>query len=298
MHIVFITVLSWGLYLLGGGVWIFREAIRDKAVAVLGAGKIGSAMVKGLIGNVKRVIATGRRDSTLAKIQELGALALRDNARAVSLADVVIISVKPYQLPALISEIKEAADSKIIVSIVAGVSRNTISRRLRGATVFRAMPNINAVIGKSTTAVVIGDYDVESRLVVESLFRLMGTVYWIPEEWIDTWTGLVGSGPAYLAEIIDGLVLGAVSMGLPRDVVYKAVLDTIMATAELLSKDSRHPAVLRDEVTTPAGTTIHGLKVLESRGVKSALMEIVEAASRRGRELAREIDSSVDKALS
>ncbi len=275
---------------------LFQD-LSQYSIAILGAGKIGTAIIKAITGNVKQVIATGRRDETLSRAEELGALALRDNSRAASLADIIIISVKPYHLPRIIKEINGYANGKIVISVVAGVKRDTIARRLPESRVFRAMPNINTVIRMSTTAIVSGDYDAADMAIVESLFRLMGSVYWVPEEWIDTWTGLVGSGPAYLAEIIDGLVLGAVSMGLPRDVVYKAVLDTIKATAELLSRIDRHPAVVRDEVTTPAGTTIHGLKVLESRGIKAALMDIVEASSKRGRELGEEIDRMVDNAL-
>ncbi|MEB3773554.1 MAG: pyrroline-5-carboxylate reductase [Desulfurococcales archaeon] len=275
---------------------LFQD-LSQYSIAILGAGKIGTAIIKAITGNVKQVIATGRRDETLSRAEELGALALRDNSRAASLADIIIISVKPYHLPRIIKEINGYANGKIVISVVAGVKRDTIARRLPESRVFRAMPNINTVIRMSTTAIVSGDYDAADMAIVESLFRLMGSVYWVPEEWIDTWTGLVGSGPAYLAEIIDGLVLGAVSMGLPRDVVYNAVLDTIKATAELLSRIDRHPAVVRDEVTTPAGTTIHGLKVLESRGIKAALMDIVEASSKRGRELGEEIDRMVDNAL-
>ncbi len=213
------------------------------------------------------------------------------------LADIIILSVKPHHLPIVIKEMSDVIDGKIVVSIAAGVRRDTIAGYLRKAIVFRAMPNINALIGKSTTAISLGDYSEESKMTVEALFRCMGTVYWIPEEWIDTWTGLVGSAPAYLAEIIDGLVLGAVSMGLPRDIAYKAVLDTMRATAELLLRNNQHPAILRDEVTTPAGTTIYGLKILEARGVKSALMEIVETSSRRGHELGRRIDEMIRRSL-
>ena len=278
--------------------WRFQKLLSDKTIAILGAGKIGSALIRSLVKVSKQVIATGRRDSTLSNAEALGALPLRDNDRAASMADVIVISVKPHHLPVIVREINGFTRGKIVISIVAGVRRETLSRRLRDSIVFRAMPNINSLIGMSTTAIADGDYDIEARMIVEALFKTMGTVYWIPEEWIDTWTGLVGSGPAYFAEIVDGLVLGAVSMGLPRDVVYRAILDTMKATAELLSRMDRHPAVLRDEVTTPAGTTIHGLKVFESHGVKSALMDIVEAASRRGRELGKEIDRMVNDALS
>ena len=278
--------------------WRFQARLKEMRVAVLGAGKIGSVFIRQLYGHVLEVLATGRRPETLSRVQELGALPLRDNARAASMADIVIISVKPHHLPDVLREIRGHTDGKLVVSVVAGVQRATIQEVLGEAIIFRAMPNINARVRGSATAVAdYPDYDPQSRAIVESLFKLLGTVYWIPEEWIDAWTGLVGSGPAYIAEIIDGLVLGAVSMGLPREVVYRAVLDTLKATAELLASSDRHPAVLRDEVTTPAGTTIEGLKKLEEMGVKAALMKIVEAASLRGRELGDAIDRRVRERL-
>ncbi len=276
----------------------FQSDLSGLRIAVLGAGKIGSVFIERLSSHVREVLATGRRPETLARAQELGATPLRDNARAASLADVVIVSVKPHHLPDVLREIRSHVAGKIVVSIVAGVRRATLQEVLEGATVFRAMPNINARVGGSATAVAdSSDYDPASRALVEALFRRLGTVYWVPEEWLDPWTGLVGSGPAYIAEIIDGLVLGAVSMGLPREVVYRAVLDTLKATAELLARSDRHPAVLRDEVTTPAGTTIHGLKKFEEMGVKAALMSVVEAASIRGRELGDAIDAEVRRKL-
>ncbi len=276
----------------------FQSDLSGLRIAVLGAGKIGSVFIERLSGHVREVLATGRRPETLARAQELGATPLRDNARAASLADVIVISVKPHHLPDVLREIRGHVAGKIVVSIVAGVRRATLQEVLEGATVFRAMPHINARVGGSATAVAdSSDYDPASRALVEALFRRLGTVYWVPEEWLDPWTGLVGSGPAYIAEIIDGLVLGAVSMGLPREVVYRAVLDTLKATAELLARSDRHPAVLRDEVTTPAGTTIHGLKKFEEMGVKAALMSVVEAASIRGRELGDAIDAEVRRRL-
>jgi len=275
------------------------SSLSSVTVSVIGAGRIGSAIISLLRGKVKGLIATGRRPSTLSNAERLGALPLSDNGRAASLADIIVISVKPHHFPDIALEISDYVEGKIVVSVVAGVRLSTLREALPGAEVYRAMPNINTLIGESTTAIAeTGDgVEMPSRGLIEELFRVMGTVYWIPEEWIDVWTGLIGSGPAYLAEIIDGLVLGAVSMGVPRDVVYKAILDTMKATAKILEARSIHPAELRDEVTTPAGTTIYGLKVLEAKGVKSALMELVEAASKRGRELGEAIDSSVRSRL-
>ncbi|MCE4599011.1 MAG: pyrroline-5-carboxylate reductase [Desulfurococcales archaeon] len=286
---------------MGWEVWGFQElgSLSSATISIIGAGRIGSTFISFLKGKVKKIIATGRRPSTLSNAERLGALPLSDNGKAASLADIIIISVKPHHFPDIALSISDYVRGKIVVSVVAGVRLSTLREALPGAEVYRAMPNINALIGHSTTAIAETGDGVETphRNIVEELFKSMGTVYWIPEEWIDVWTGLIGSGPAYLAEIIDGLVLGAVSMGVPRDVVYKAILDTMKATASVLEARSIHPAELRDEVTTPAGTTIYGLKVLEAKGVKSALMELVEAASIRGKELGEIIDSNVRSRL-
>jgi pyrroline-5-carboxylate reductase len=270
----------------------------ELTVAVLGAGKIGSIFVEALSGSVKRVIATGRREETLRKAEELGAEATRDNRAAVARADVVILSVKPYQAPALIKEIASVAEGKIFVSLMAGIRRATLQEALDGGVVFRAMPNVSARVRGSATAVAEWEgYSNEDRIVVEELLGLVGKVYWIPEEWLDAWTALVGSCPAYIAEIVDALALGAVSTGLPRSVAYTAILETVKAAAELLMNGGRHPAELRDEVTTPAGTTIEGLKVIEKMGVKAALIEVVEAATRRSRELGSLIDEEIRRSL-
>ena len=258
--------------------------------AVIGAGRIGAAIIRSLIAcGAVQVVGTGRREETLENVRRLGAKATRDNRWAASWADVVIISVKPHHLPEVVKEIMSTVRGKVLVSVVAGVRVKTLEKLFPGAVVYRAMPNINVVIGRSTTAVTPARGD-EHDVVVDSMFKCMGSVYWIPEELFDVWTALIGSGPAFIAEIVDALVLGAVSAGMPRDIAYRALLDMITSTVELLRDNKMHPSQLRDLVATPAGTTIRGLKVLEERAVKAALMEVVEKSAERSRELGEEID--------
>lgn len=275
------------------------RVLEGYTVSVLGAGRIGQAILRSLAPCGARLIGTGRRNATLRAIAETGAEPLRDNRLAVERADIIIVSVKPYQFAELASEISGLVGGKTVISVVAGVKLETLKAAFPGARVVRAMPNINALIGKSTTAIATdpqGERDGALRLA-EKVFSCLGTVYTIPEEWFDTWTALVGSSPAFLAEIIDGLVLGAVMTGMPRELAYKALLDAIKATAEHLQLTPYHPLQLRDEVTTPAGTTIYGLKILESRGVKSGLMEVVETSTERGRILGEMIDHKVRKQI-
>ena len=266
-------------------------------VAVIGAGKIGSAIAARAVECGYPVVATGRRRETLEAARRAGATATRDNREAVRSSDIVVLSVKPVHVAAVLGEIGGLLEGKALVSVVAGVRRSTLESATNADSVYRAMPNINVVIGKSTTAVA-GPRGNGWDSRVEELLSCMGTVYWVPEEWLDAWTALVGSSPAYISVLIDALVLGGIAVGLPRDLALRAVLDTVKATAELLEKRGVHPAMVRDEVTTPAGTTIEAIKVIEEKSVKAALIQAVEAATEKARMLGSLIDEEVRRSLS
>ncbi len=263
---------------------------------MLGAGRIGQAIIQRIIPCGYHVTATGRRRATLEAAERLGAHATRDNREAVSRADIVVLSVKPANTAQVVREIASSLEGKALLSIVAGVRIQTLREATNADAVYRAMPNINVMIGKSTTAVSgarANGWDVK----IEHLLSCLGTVYWVPEEWLDPWTALVGSAPAYISVLIDALILGGVAVGLPRDLSVKAVLDTVKATAELLEKRPVHPAQVRDEVTTPGGTTIEALKVIEEKSVKAALIQVVEAATQKARILGEQIDKQIRRQL-
>ena len=266
-------------------------------LAVIGAGKIGSAIAARAVACGYDVIATGRRRATLEAAEKVGARATRDNRRAVLESELVVLSVKPVHVPTVLGEIADALEGRALLSVVAGVRRRTLEAATSAEAVYRAMPNINVLIGKSTTAVT-GPRGNGWDSKVEELLSCMGSVYWVPEEWLDPWTALVGSAPAYISVLIDALVLGGVAVGLPRDLGLSAVIDTVKATAEMLEKRPVHPAQVRDEVTTPAGTTIEALKVIEERSVAAALIRVVEAATEKARILGEEIDREVRRKLS
>jgi len=256
-------------------------------IAIIGAGKIGQAIIRALsTSNKFSIIATARRKDTLKNLSSLGVTTSLDNNYAIKNSDIIIISVKPYHVERVFSEVKkEYWKNKVIISIVAGISTSIIRTFTGNPEVYRAMPNINVLVKKSSTAIAYNGSSGENKEVVEKIFSLMGKVYWVREELLDAWTGLIGSGPAYLAEIIDGMILGALSIGLPRDIAFQAILDVMEGTADLLRNRRIHPAQMRDEVTTPGGTTIRGLAVLESNGVKAALIKAVEEATERSMEV-------------
>lgn len=269
-------------------------------IAVIGAGKIGQALIKALVSSgYENIIATARRQITLRNVSKLGVETTIDNDRAVREAVLIILSVKPYHLPNVLQEVRsESWSGKTVVSLLAGVRIATLREFIKGAEVYRAMPNINSLVRKSSTAIAYNGQPGPGKVTVERIFRTVGKVYWVPEELLDAWTGLVGSGPAYIAEIVDGLILGALSIGVPRDLAFESILDVLEGTAELLRSTQIHPSQMRDEVTTPAGTTIRGLAVLESESVKAALIKAVEAATQRSKEVSVLVDKQVRETLS
>lgn len=270
-------------------------------VGIIGAGKIGSAIIvslKNCYPNLK-IYATGRRESTLENARKLGAISTKDNDLAVRESDIVILSVKPHHFPTVIRQVEKSSwRGKIVISVMAGVRLSTLNSVLENSIVYRAMPNINVVVKKSSTAIAYsGENPSKYKDVVENIFRCMGSVYWVPEEFLDIWTALSGSGPAFIAEIVDALVLGAVACGMPRELAYKSILDVLEGTSILLRSTSRHPLEIRDEVTTPAGTTIKGLMTLESEGVKAALMKTIQETFKRSQEIGDIIDNNIRKTL-
>lgn len=256
-------------------------------IAFLGSGKVGKILIRRFLESGHEVIATARTDSSLGEARRLGAVT-SDNGGAVKVSDFVFLAVKPNQLPGVLKAVpREYWRDKVVVFVVAGIRVDTLVEMIGNHRVFRSMINLASEVG--IAAVGVSPPVAEVTRVLSSL----GSVYWIQEEYLDTWTGLVGSGTAFVAEIVDALSLGAVASGMFRELAYRAVLDVLEGTAQLLRYRNVHPSVLRDDVTTPAGTTIQGIKVMESVGVKSALIQTIETASRRSSELGKILDQSL-----
>lgn len=198
-------------------------------------------------------------------------------------AERILLSVKPQDFAALASQITHPNIGYI--SIMAGVSTAVLSRRLGTRRVVRVMPNLGATIGKSSTAIT-GPREAEEAQDMDfarSLFATVGDVYDFPERLFDAFTGMSASAPAYVAVLAEALADGGVKQGIPRAQAMQLAADVLIATGELLR--NKHPAVLKDEVSSPGGTTIYGLGALEARGVRAAIIEAVEAATHRGHAL-------------
>jgi pyrroline-5-carboxylate reductase len=255
-------------------------------LAFLGLGKMGRSILKGALerGFLRReevgvVGRTPERARVLAEPFGIRPLTLKDLAEA----ERVLLAVQPRDFPQLAPEIPRAGIG--FLSIMAGVSTAVLARRLDTRRVVRAMPNLAAMIGESSTALTAlkeaqeaGDLD-----FARALFATVGDVYEIPEHLFDPFTAMSASAPAYLAVVAEALADAGVKMGMPRALALRLAADALAATGELLK--TRHPATLKDEVASPGGTTIHGLHALEARALRAAFYEAVEAATRRGHEL-------------
>jgi pyrroline-5-carboxylate reductase len=262
--------------------------------AFLGAGKMAAAIIRGMIrANVcaaADITASCPEPQLLENLKaETSVNVSASNAEAVSSAPVVVLCVKPNDVGSALGQAGSSLDGKLVVSIVAGQKIASLKSLVPGARVIRAMPNTAAMVGRSATAYACdASVNPEDRAVAEAVFSGIGEVYPVAEKLLNAVTGLSGSGPAYVCLMIEALSDGGVACGLPRKLSLDLAVQTVLGTAEMVSATSEHPAVLREMVTSPAGTTVAGLSELETRGVRSAFIEAVRAATNRAGELSGE----------
>ena len=270
------------------------EALRDLRVGFIGAGAMASALAGGLIaaGVGRERIAAADPDAgcRTAFSEATGAEAREDNAGLVADHDIVVLAVKPGVVGPVLDGLAGAPDlaRPLWISIAAGVGIADIESRLpAGSRVVRAMPNTPALAGCGATAFASnGVATPADRAAALALFEAVGYVWEAPnEELLDAVTGLSGSGPAYVFLFLEALGDAGVRAGLPRDAAYHLAFHTVRGAAQLAIESGRHPAALKDQVTSPGGTTIAGLERLEAGGVRAAIYEAVAAATRRSREL-------------
>ena len=271
--------------------------LRDQTLVVLGAGNIGRAILGGLVrgGDIpaERLRATRRSPDGLDELRERlpGVTVTSDNVAAVSGATVVLVSVKPQNAAALFAEVgPHLAPGTLVLTTLAGVTTETTGRALGGnLPVVRAMPNTPALVDEAATALSPGAHATEAHLALARLvFEAVGHVEVVDESLMDAVTGLSGSGPAYVFMVIEALTDAGVKQGLPRTVAAKLSAQTVFGAARLALDTGRHPAILRDEVTTPGGTTIAAVAELERHGLRTMLIDAVAMATSRSRELGQQ----------
>lgn len=210
-----------------------------------------------------------------------------DNQQAAIASDVLLLAIKPQVFEQVAEELSGKTHSTtLIVSILAGTPIRTIEAAFPGHPVIRAMPNTPAAVGAGVTAIAPGQHVKPPHLEQATrILQTVGDVVEVPESMLDAVTGLSGSGPGYVAIVVEALADGGVAAGLPRAIAMKLALSTVRGTAQLLQESNLHPGELKDRVTSPGGTTIAGIAQLEQAGFRSALIEAVKAATARSREL-------------
>jgi pyrroline-5-carboxylate reductase len=223
-----------------------------------------------------------------ALAQELGIKPLSDN-RAAAQANTLVLAIKPQVFTTVAAEIRSDLQAELVVSIMAGITLASLQKAFPDRAVVRTMPNTPALVGAGMTALSYGQQITPAQIQwVEQLFQAVGSVVTVAEAQMDAVTALSGSGPGYLAVILEAMIDGGVGAGLPRPIATQLAVQTLLGTGALLQQEKLHPAVLKDQVTSPGGTTIAGIAVLEKAGVRSAFIEAIQAAQERSRHLSRE----------
>jgi pyrroline-5-carboxylate reductase len=272
--------------------------LEGRRIGFLGGGAMAGALAGGLVTAgvpTEHILASDPDPTRRAALGESpGIPTTADNGELVEKSDLVVLAVKPGVLPRALEALAASPgvdlQTPLWVSIAAGVTLGVLAERLpRAARIVRAMPNTPALVGAGATAIVANPHTQETdRAAVRALFESVGFVWEAPQEGLlDAVTGLSGSGPAYVLVFLEALADAGVRVGLPREAAAALALQTLQGTAKLVRETAAQPAALRDQVTSPGGTTIAGLERLESGGLRAAVFAAVSAATARSRELGK-----------
>jgi pyrroline-5-carboxylate reductase len=263
-------------------------------VAILGAGKMGGILLQAFLKNnllhpeqITATVAHPERAHALSA--QFGVEVSTDNVEAARDADVILLGVKPMQVPALVDLIRPVlTPSKLLLSFAASVKTVAIEDAAgMGLGVIRAMPNTPAMLAAGITALCAGRFVTEQQMAIaQRIFGTVGRTVVVDEKHMDAVTGLSGSGPAFIYIIIEALAEAGVNVGLPRDVATQLAAQTTYGSARMVLETGYHPALLKDAVTTPAGCTVDGILELEEGGLRVTLIKAVKRATQRAKELA------------
>lgn len=264
-------------------------------IGFIGGGNMAEAFIKGLLngGFPADDIHFFEPNETRRQMVEerYGVICEANNAELVTTSDIVVLATKPQILDKVLEDIVAVFnDNKLLISILAGITTMTLEAGLGGLPrVVRAMPNTPALAGQGAAALCPGkNISQQDRRVAQHLFETVGIALWVEEGQMDAVTGLSGSGPAFVYTFIEALTSGGVQEGLRLDIAQALAVQTVVGAAHLVKETGEHPALLREKVCSPAGTTISAIRVLEERGLRAMMMEAVGAATRRSRELGAE----------
>lgn len=267
----------------------------NKTIAFIGPGAMAEAMIAGLLRNQlaepHHLLAAGPRAERVTQLQEkYGIVPFTDNATAAAQADVVVLSVKPQRLSAVMKGLKNIRPEALVLSIIAGASLKKISAGLKHAAVVRSMPNTPAQISEGITVWCASEaVSEEQKETARAILSALGEEVFVEDEhYLDMATALSGTGPAYVFMFMEALIDAGVHMGFPRRIAEQLVVQTIRGSTSFYLQAGRHPATLRNQVTSPGGTSAEALYYLEKAGFRTAISRAVWAAYQRSLELGRE----------
>ena len=266
----------------------------DGTLSILGTGRFGEALLSGLLragyAEPDQIRCTVRRpDRARALSDAYGVDADTDSASAAAQADVILIAVKPQNVRELLHEIApKVHPGQVVISIVAGVPTRVFEDALpEGVPVVRVMSNVPVQVDEAMSAVAAGAHAAPVHVdTADAILASVGKVVRLPEEHLDAVTALSGSGPAYFFLLAEAMIDAGILLGLSRDVSTELIIQTMVGSAKMLRDSGRHPVELRESVTSPGGTTIAAIRVLEEERVRAAFLNAIEAAKRRSQELA------------
>lgn len=267
---------------------VVSETTRPLRMVIVGAGRMGGAVLQGALG--AGVLSADEVGIFHPNARRLTELAERYGVRGVTAVELhaaerVLLAVKPQTFPSVAPLV--AGRDSLFISLMAGVSAESIGKRVGSSRVIRAMPNLGAALGMSVTALAwLPEVEQDDVNMARSLFSAVGNVYDLREEQFDAFTGMAGSGPAFTALVAEGLADGGVRVGLDRRLARELARQVLLASARLL--ETKHPSELKDEVSSAGGTAIAGVRTLERHRLRFALIDAVEEATRRAGELSRE----------
>lgn len=264
-------------------------------LAVIGAGKMASAIVFGILKakqmDAASICISNRSAEKLAPFQAAGVSTFTDNAAAAEGADTVLLAVKPDQYPAVLQQLATLGDAekKVYVSIAPGIRAETIKSYFPfDAKVIRTMPNTPALVGEGMTAIYAPAPVSEAEAdAVEALFCAFGKTARVTEKQLDASVAVSGSSPAYVFMFIEALADGAVADGIPRDMAYRFAAQAVLGSAKMVLETGKHPAVLKDMVCSPGGTTIEAVKALEACGFRAGVLEAMRRCTEKGRSMGK-----------
>jgi len=265
-----------------------------ETLAILGCGKIGEALLTGLLRGERTpddIVVSEKYPDRAAYLTKTYGVAARDVADAAKAANTVILAVKPQDIDALLAELKPVLTAdQLVVSVAAGVTTKHIAAGLGdGVPIVRCMPNTPALVDEAMTVITAGPHADDTHLAVaEGVLSAVGKVVRVPESQLDAVTALSGSGPAYFFYLVEAMIDAGILLGLPRTLAADLIVQTAIGSAVMLRDSGEHPVQLREAVTSPGGTTIAAIRELEVHGVRAALLAAIEAAAKRSAELGRE----------